>query len=384
MAGITVRPVQGRRDRAAFIDFPYRHYADDPYWVAPLRMDVKKLLNPKKNAFFEHGKLQAFLARDDSGAVVGRIAAIVNGMHLKKYEDGVGFFGFFETIDDTEVVDALLGAADSWLLEQGMTAMRGPCNPSLNDTAGLLMNGFESPPFVMMTHNPKYYCTLLEEAGFTREMTLWAYYIHRKYAKVEKVRRGVNLIKRRYPGLTLRTLDMKRFKEEAATIREIFNEGWSDNWGHVPMTEAEFDHLASEMKQIVDPRMAYMLELDGETVAFCISIPNMNQALAPLRNGRLLPFGIFKLIPKVLFGGVQEVRLPLLGVRKAYHGRGFDALMILETVDRVPPLGYPGCEMSWILDNNLPMRNALESLGGVKHKEYAIVQRAIAGAAGHE
>ncbi|MFT4603692.1 MAG: GNAT superfamily N-acetyltransferase [Rhodothermales bacterium] len=377
MAGFSVRPVRGRRERAAFIDFQFRLYKDDPFWVPQLRMDIKKLLNPKKNAFFEHGKMELFLAWDEDGRVVGRIAAIVNGMHLKKYDDNLGFFGFFETVDQQDVVDGLLTAADGWLRAGGMTAMRGPVNPSLNDTAGLLVNGFESAPFVLMTHNPAYYQERLAEAGFQREMTLWAYYIHQKYAKLDKVRRGVSLVRRRNPLLTLRSLNMKRFKEEAATIRDIFNDGWQDNWGHVPMTEAEFDHLALEMKQVVDPRMAYILEMDGEPIAFAILIPNMNQALAKVRNGRLFPFGLLKMLPRIFFGGIQEVRLPLMGIKKAYQGRGFDALMILEIVDRVPPLGYPACEMSWILDNNMPMRNALESLGGTPHKEYAILERPI-------
>ncbi|MBO6575252.1 MAG: hypothetical protein JJ896_07555 [Rhodothermales bacterium] len=378
MSRVTVTAVSGRRDLKAFIDFPYQLYRDDPYWVAPLRMDVRKLLNPRKNAFFEHGDIQPFLARDADGRVVGRIAGIVNGMYLKKYRDGAGFFGFFESVDRQDVFDALLAAVDIWLTARDLTTVLGPVNPSLNDTAGLLMDGFESSPFVLMTHNPPYYPSRLEQAGFERAMTLWAYYIHRKYARVEKLRRGVELVKRRNPGLKLRTLDMKRFREEAAVIRDIYNEGWSDNWGHVPMTEGEFDHLASEMKQVVDPRMAYILEMDGRPVAFSIAIPNMNQALKPLKDGRLFPTGILKLLPRVFFGGIQEVRLPLMGVRKEYQGRGFDALLILETVDKVPPLGFPACEMSWILDNNMPMRNALESLGGTAHKEYAIMKRPIA------
>ncbi|NNE70980.1 MAG: hypothetical protein HKN29_11545 [Rhodothermales bacterium] len=380
MPDLVVRPVEGRRERAAFIDFPFRLYREDPYWVPQLRMDTKKLLNPKKNAFFEHGDMQLFLAWDAEGRVVGRIAAIINGMHLQKYDDRVGFFGFFESVDRQDVVDGLIQAADAWLSDRGMTVMRGPVNPSLNDTAGLLMDGYESAPFVLMTHNPDYYPTLLEAAGFRREMTLWAYYIHRKYANLDKLERGAALVKRRNPGLRIRTLNMKRFKEEAAIIRDIFNDGWQDNWGHVPMTPSEFDHLAAEMKQVVDPRMAYILELDGNPVAFSVTIPNMNQALAGVRNGRLLPFGIFKLLARVLFGGIQEVRLPLLGVKKEFQGRGFDALLILETAKRVPPLGFPGCEMSWILDNNMPMRNALESLGGTPHREYAILDRPISGA----
>lgn len=377
MSRIDVRPVTTRGELRRFIDFPYRHYANDPYFVPQLRIEAAKILNPKKNAFFEHGSIQEFLAYDDGGRIVGRIAAILNGMHLEKYKDDNGFFGFFESVDDESVSSALFDAAAAWLRAKGMKGVRGPVNPSMNDVAGLLVGGFESPPYILMAHNPPYYERLLTSWGFTRAMTMWAYFIHRKYANIERLRRGVQLVHRRNPGLTIRNLDMKRFDEEVRQIRDIYNDAWHDNWGHVWMTENEFKQLAADMKQILDPRMAFVLELNGEAVGFSVAIPNMNQVLRRIRNGRLLPTGLFKLLFADAFGGIQETRLPLLGIKRKYHGRGFDAILILETGEKVPPLGFPGCEMSWILDSNPAMKNALEALGGIKDKEYAMFERAL-------
>ena len=377
MSRIEVRPVTSGRELRQFIGFPYRHYSNDPFFVPQLRIEAAKILNPKKNAFFEHGSIQNFLAYDDGGRIVGRIAAILNGMHLEKYKDDNGFFGFFESVDDESVSTALFDAAGDWLRSRGMKGVRGPVNPSMNDIAGLLVGGFESPPYILMAHNPPYYERLLTSWGFTRAMTMWAYFIHRKYANIERLRRGVQLVHRRNPGLTIRNLDMKRFDEEVRQIRDIYNDAWHDNWGHVGMTEGEFKQLAADMKQILDPRMAFILELNGEAVGFSIAIPNLNQVLRRVRGGRLFPTGIFKLLLADLFGGIQETRLPLLGIKRKYHGRGFDAILILETGEKVPPLGFPGCEMSWILDSNPAMKNALETLGGIKDKEYAMFERAL-------
>lgn len=377
MPPIDVRPVVTGADRKAFLEFPYRHYARDPYFVPPLRLEAAKILDRRKNAFFEHGQVQEFLARSSDGTVVGRIAGIVNGMHLEKYRDGNGFFGFFESVDDEAVSGALFDSAAEWLRAKGLTGVRGPVNPSMNDIAGLLVAGFESPPYVLMAHNPPYYERLLTAWGFTRAMTMWAYFIHRKYANVERLRRGVALVHRRNPGLTIRDLDMARFDSEVRMIRDIYNDAWHDNWGHVGMTEREFDQLAADMKQILDPRMAYILELNGEAVGFSVAIPNVNQVLRRVKDGRLLPTGIFKLLTADWMGSIQETRLPLLGVRRALHGRGFDAVLILETAERVPAMGFPSCEMSWILDSNPAMKNALETLGGVRDKEYAMFERAL-------
>ncbi len=376
MATTKVRPVSSRSDRTAFIDFPYGHYRDDSPWIAPLRMDVKHAIDRKKNAFFDHGDIELFLARNEEGEVIGRIAGIVNGMHLKKYDDGVGFFGFFECIEDEPTAHALLDAAADWLRAKDLSAMRGPTNPSLNDTAGLLVDGFDREPAILMPYNPPYYADYLTSWGMQSVMTMWAYYVHKKYVKLDKLRRGRDIIMHRNPDLSIRTLDMDRFEEDADIILEIYNKAWSNNWGHVPMTPREFKQLADNMKQIVDPRIVFILEKAGEPVAFSIALPNLNQALRYVPDGRLFPLGL----PKLLAYGkmsVYEVRMPLMGVLPEYHGRGFDALVILETIEQGPANGYDACEMSWVLDTNVRLKNACESMGGVVDKEYGMFEAAL-------
>ncbi|MEQ9105596.1 MAG: hypothetical protein RIE53_12970 [Rhodothermales bacterium] len=377
MTGFTVSPVTSRRDRKAFIQFPFDLYRESNVWVPPLRMDVARLINPRKNAFFGHGDMQLFLARDASGRVAGRIAAIRNGMHLQKYDDAVGFFGFFETVDDDDVAGALLEAAAGWLRSQGLSVMRGPANPTLNDTAGLLVGGFDRQPSILMPYNFPYYEAMLARFGFSRSMTMWAYYSHIKYLDDAKLNRGRDLIMRRYPGLSARRLDMSRFEEEAATILDIYNDAWSRNWGHVPMTDPEFTQLASELKQIVDPRLVVMVEDEGEPVAFAISLPDLNYALKTLKTGRLLPFGLFKLLMLAKSGVIREIRMPLMGVRLSHQGRGLDAMLIAETINTGREIGVQGCEMSWVLDTNMKLRNALEAMNGVKDKEYALFDAPI-------
>lgn len=373
-ASYVIRPVQSRRDLKRFIQFPYDFYRDNLFWVPPLRIDQLETLNPRKNPFFEHGRMQLFLALDVNGRVVGRIAGIINGMHLKTHADDAGFFGFFETQEDFGIAEALLDAAASWLREQGMRTIRGPVNPSLNDTSGLLVDGFDRVPSIMMAYNPSYYEGYLLRWGFSRVMTLWAYYIHRKHVAIERLRRGAAIVRRRNPGLSLRTLDISRFDEEVTTIREIFNEAWSDNWGFVPATDHEFSHLANAMKQIVDPRMCFFVEMDGKPVGFTVTLPDINPALQRLPNGRLFPFGLAKLLILTKFAKVRELRMPLMGIRKAYHGRALDVLPVLETIEKCTDYGYYASETSWVLDDNHVMKNLLDSIHAVVDKEYAILE----------
>ena len=374
MSTVRVYPVTSRKDQKRFIDFGYTHYDGDANWIPMLRSEIVKILNPSKNAFFEHGKIQPFLAENSKGEVVGRIAAIINGMHLKKYNDANGFFGFFECIEDYSVAETLLDTAKDWLKQEGMQGMRGPANPSLNDIAGLLVDGFERKPSVMMPYNPPYYISFLEQYGFERAMTMWAYFIHFKYLQLDKMRRGMKLLQRRYPDVHLRTIDMSRFEEEAQTIMDIYNDAWSNNWGHVPMTQNEFKQLAADLKQIIDPNVVFLLEEKGVPIAFSVSLPNINQALEHIPNGRLLPTGLFQLLLRAKFGGINELRTLLMGVRKSHQGRGFDTILNLAIMEAGPANGYPCSEMSWVLDSNPRMIHALEDFGGVKDKEYAMVE----------
>jgi len=369
-----VRSIHSRRDLKRFIQFPYDLYQDSLFWVPPLRVEQFDLLNPRKHPFFEHGRMQLFLAFGETGRVVGRIAAIINGMHLKTHADDAGFFGFFETVEQFEIAEALLEAAASWLREQGMRVVRGPVNPSLNDPSGLLVNGFDRLPAIMMTYNPPYYEDYLHRWGFTRVMTLWAYFIHRKYAQLDRLRRGATIVYRRNPGLSLRTLDMSRFDEEVTIIREIFNDAWSDNWGFVPVTDNEFSHIAKAIKQIVDPRICFFVELNSIPIGFSVSLPDINPALQRLSNGKLLPFGLAKLLLLTKFGKMREARTILMGVRKAYQGRALDVLPVLEIIEKSTTYGYLASETSWVLGNNHVMINLLDSINAVVDKEYAILE----------
>jgi GNAT superfamily N-acetyltransferase len=369
---VTIRPVEGWWDRKRFVDVPYAFYPGRyPRWVPPLRRDVKSTLDPSANAFFEHGDMQLFLAEDASGAAVGRIAGIVNGMHLQKYDDATGFFGFFECVEDYAVAEALLDAAAEWLRAQGLGRMRGPANPSLNDTAGLLVDGFEFYPALLMPYNPPYHPDFLRRYGFERIMTMWSFYAHIKYAKTDRLRRGTRLAKRRTPGLALRTLNMDRFAADVQAVREIYNEAWSDNWGHVPMTEGEFEQLVDELEQIVDPNMVFFVEHDGRPVGFSVSLPDVNEALRHVPDGRLFPLGLPKLLLHAHYS-IDTLRMPLMGIRPEYRGKGLDAMLILATMDAAPEHGYVGCETSWILDTNDRLLNMIETIGATQDKEYAL------------
>ena len=374
---VSIRPVEDRRERKRFVDVPYEFYPDRySQWVPPLRRDAKSTLDPSSNAFFEHGDMQLFLAEDASGAAVGRVAGIVNGMHLQKYEDATGFFGFFECVDDYAVAEALLDAAADWLREQALEHMRGPANPSLNDTAGLLVDGFDREPSLLMPYNPPYHEDFLERYGFERVMTMWAYYLHKKYVEYERLKRGVDLVKRRTPGLSLRTLDTDRFEEEVRTVREIYNDAWADNWGFVPMTEAELQQFADELKQIVDPEIVFFVEHEGVPVGFSVALPDVNQALRHVPDGRLFPLGLPKLLLNFYYG-IYECRMPLMGIRKEYQGKGLDTMLVLATIENGPAHGYDACEMSWVLDTNERLKNHVTSLGAVVDKEYAMFEAPI-------
>ena len=373
MPSVSVRPVTSRSDRQRFLDFPYSHYAGDRTFVPPLRLDQAKVIDPKKNPFFEHGDMQLFVA-ERSGEIVGRVAAIVNGMHLQKYADGNGFFGFYETIEDPDVSAALLDAATAWLRQRGLTGARGPTNPSMNDVAGLLVDGFHRPPSILLPYNKPYYADYLEAYGFTRAMTMWAYYVHEAYINSQKMARGAELVRRRYPGLTVRPLDKSRFYDEVETAMGIYNLAWAENWGHVPYTSHEARHLADDLKQILEDDIFLFVEDEGTPVAFSASLPNLNRALQRIPDGRLLPTGLAKLLAWGQFGGIYEIRMALMGVLPAYRNRGIDALLIHQTIVNGQARGYEAAEMSWVLDVNTRLVNALDNLGAVRDKEYAMYE----------
>jgi GNAT superfamily N-acetyltransferase len=365
-------PVTDGRGLDRFIAFPYALHRDDPLWVPPLRRDVRTILSPKKNPFFQHAQLQAFLALRD-GRVVGRIAAIQNDEHQKVHGDRVGFYGFFDSVDDQDVAHALFDAAAAWLRGRGFDTMRGPMNPSINDECGLLVDGFDTPPVILMTHNPRYYIPLHERYGFVKAQDMVAAEGSGQ-GPPERYVRAAKLVAER-KGVTLRPVDMKRFHEEVALVKDLFNRAWEQNWGFVPMTDAELDFLATQLKPIIIPDMVCIAEAKGQVIGFAIAIPDMNFPLRHVRDGRLFPFGLFKILWHQRKN--YRARIPLLGTIKEWRGRGVDALMYHWIWTHSVAHGYWWGEGGWLLENNYAIINGLTSLGFRVYKTYRIYDKRL-------
>jgi GNAT superfamily N-acetyltransferase len=368
---VEIAPVSGGRDLEQFISFPYDHYRGDPMWAPQLRMDVRTLLSPKKNPFFQHAEAQYFLARSN-GRPVGRIAAIKNDAHNRTWQDKVGFYGFFESVDDQAVADALFDAAGAWLRARGCDTMRGPASPSTNDECGLLVDGFETPATLMMPHNPRSYVALTERAGFHKAKDLICY--ESTYTELpERLDRGAKLVAQRR-GITLRSLDLKRFTQEVETIKGVYNAAWEQNWGTVPLTDAEIDHLAKQLKPIVVPELVVFAEMKGEIIGFGVALPDLNVALRHNPSGRLFPG-----LVKVLWHArkISRLRVMLLGALPAYRHTGVDALMYHWIWTQGHARGYRWGEAGWILEDNAPMTNAALNLGFRPYKTYRMYDRAL-------
>lgn len=371
---IEVREVRTKGERERFLRFPERIYRDDPHWVPPLLVERREFLDPRKNPFFEHAEVALFMAHGPDGAELGRIAAIVNDNHVRTHGEKAGFFGMFECVDDPGVARRLFDAAAGFLRARGMAVMRGPENLCVNDDIGLLTAGFDAPPAIMMPYNPRYYPALVEGAGFVPSMKLLAYRAEESdHRLLERLQRGAELVRRRYSH-TVRPIDMKRFDEEVRRIHRVYSTAWEDNWGAVPMTDREFAHLASSLKMVVDPELCLVAEIGGEVVGFSLGLPDLNQALIRLR-GRLLPFGILKLL--WYRRKIDAVRVITMGVVKEHRGKGIDMLFYHETIRRGLARGYRRAEMSWILENNLAMNLVLRKAGAEVVKTYQLYDRAL-------
>jgi hypothetical protein len=365
-----VRDVVTSRDKERFIRFPWKIYRQDAHWVPPLIYERRGFLDPRRNPFFEHAEVKLFLVCDDSGReTLGRIAAIVNRRHIELHDENVGFFGLFECRDDPEAAAALFDAAAGFLKSRGIAVMRGPESLCVNDEVGLLVEGFDSPPAIMMPYNPRYYPALLETRGFRKSMDLLAWYGDaRELVIPEKIPRGIELCRRRY-GFQVRPIDLRRFDEEIRKIHTVYTEAWEQNWGAVAMTRKEFDHLAAQFKPVVDPDLCLIAEVGGETAGFSLALPDFNQALIRL-NGRLLPFGILKLL--WYRRKIDMIRILTTGVIKKFRHMGIDSCFYYETWKRANAKGIYRGEMSWILETNAAMNNALRNLGFRIYKRYRL------------
>ncbi len=372
MAHFTIRSVQTKADTKKFIDFIYTLYNEDPNWVAPLRMDREKLIDKKKNPFYTHSSMELFLA-ERNGEVIGRIGAIVNDNHNREHNDKVGFFGFFECVNEQDVANALFDEAKNYLLSKGMNAMRGPANPSVNDEYGLLIEGFDSPPVVLMTYNPKYYVTLIENYGLKKEKDLYAYILDQNTVYTDKFNRANEIVKQRN-SLTFRPINMKDFKNEVRRIKEVYNAAWQYNWGAVAMTDAEFDALAEDLKMVVEPELVLIAESKGKMVGFGLSLPDINVRLKANKNGGLIG-GLLHLL--VFKKKIDLVRVIVLGVIPEFQRSGAAGVLFYETAVRAKKLGYRYGEASWILEDNVMMNRAAEMMQGKRYKTYRIYQKEI-------
>jgi len=372
---IEVRPVRTRHDRNRFLDLPYRLHRDNPHWIPQLRLSQKDILNTRRHPFYRTADAEMFLAFR-AGRVVGRIMAMINHAHNEFHNEQAGFFGFFEVENDPAAAHALLDTARDWTRSHGAEVIRGPVNPSTNYECGLLIEGFDLDPAVMMPYNPSYYADMIEACGFTKAMDLYAYDIEAKYFIVsEKLTRVADRLRNK-DKISVRTVNLKDFKREVEIIREVYNDAWSGNWGFVPVSAAEFEHLAKDLKQLVDARVVMIAEREMEDnerrpVGFFLAVPDINRALKKI-NGRLLPFGLIKLLwhsRKIDF-----IRIITMGIVREYQSMGLGAVFLDEIYRRGPAAGFPNGEMSWVLENNVMMNRAASLIGGRRSKTYRIYE----------
>ncbi len=367
-----VRPVVTKADMERFIRLPMKLHSKNPNFVPHLLMERRDFFNPKKNPFFEHAKVAYFLC-EDGRKLMGRVAAIINQAHNEFHGDNIGFFGFFDCVDNRDVAHALLSTAENWLKEQGMGAMRGPANFSTNDECGLLVEGVDQPPVVMMTWNPAYYEELISSFGLEKVMDLYAYYGDMKKLPMDKLTRQADMILKR-SGVTVRKASLKNLEREIADAFQIYNKAWEKNWGFIPMTEAEFTHTAKDLKMILDEDYLFFAEKEGKAVGFSLTLPDLNRILIKMK-GRLFPTGIFRL----LFGlkHIDTVRVITMGVLPEYRRQGIDLLLYFRTIQEAFRKGVIGGEMSWILEDNLVMNHIAEKVGGYRYKTYRFYEKPL-------
>jgi GNAT superfamily N-acetyltransferase len=377
MAEAQLRIAQTKQDLNKFIMFPFELYRNDPYWVPPLIRERKVFVDRSKNPFFKHAEAEFFLAEQD-GAVVGTIAAVINHAHNRVHEDKIGFWGMFEVIDDYSTAEMLFAAARDWVKARGMDTIRGPMNLSVNDECGLLVDGFDSAPVVMMTYNPRYYEGFVERFGFGKTMDLFAYALDfKQYVDgkpfPEKLVRVADKARKR-AGVTFRKANLKEFDAEIKRAGQVYNAAWARNWGAIPMTEEEFYHLANGLKLFLDADLIYFVEKDGKPVGLSLTLPDLNQPLLHM-GGRLFPLGWAKML--YYSRRISAIRVLIMGVLPEFRSLGLDSALYAETARAAIGKGITLCEMSWILESNTMMRRIIEGLGGAIYKTYRVYDLAL-------
>lgn len=370
---IQVVEVKNKNQLKAFIDLPWQLYAKDKHWVPPLKLAVKEILN-KKHPFYENSEIKLFLAIKQ-GHYVGRIAAVINDNHNDFHSEKCGFFGFFEAIEDHEVAKALFQKAEAWLKKHNMKEMRGPMNPSTNYECGLLVDGFDDDPQIMMTYNKPYYQNLIANSGFKKAKDLLAYKLPGSVEIPPLLKRVAQRAEKSH-RIVCRPINKANWDKEVDLMLSIYNDAWEKNWGFVPMTENEFRHMGSEMKQIAEPNLILIAEVNGDPAGFIVALPDYNQVFKKIPNGKLLPFGIFKL----LFGkkAITRTRVITLGVKEKYRALGLASILIEKCRNNIAELGKVNeIEQSWVLEDNEPMNKPLRLLKADPYKRYRIFEKQL-------
>jgi hypothetical protein len=377
-AAIDVSPVAGRSDLAAFIQLPKRLYRGQQGYVAPLDMERGEALSPKTNPFFDHAEVQLFLARRD-GKVVGRISAQIDKLHQEKYRDQTGHFGFLDAENDPAIFAALIKAAESWLRAKGMARAVGPLSFCTNEEIGVMVEGFDSLPMLLMPFHPSYNAPLIEAQGYAKVKEVVSYHLAKDDYKPLASKRMLERAATE-GGVVVRNIDMKRFSAEIATVIDIFNDAWSQNWGMVPFTEKEMAAAAKGLKLLIDPKMVVVAEQNGEAAGMMICLPNLLEAVRDL-DGKLFPFGIAKLLYRLKTNSVRSGRIPLMGIRRKHHGTVLGAtllpMMFEKLRTRLLERRLDRLEMSWILEDNTSMRRVLEGIGGKVYKTHRVYEKAL-------
>ena len=374
MSKIEIIPVSDKKLLKRFILLPERLHRDDPAYIAPLHMEREEALSPK-NPFFAHAKTQFWLAVKE-GRDVGRISAQIDTLAQSLRPDAPGMFGMLAAENDPEIFRLLLQTASDWLRENGMKQIQGPFNLSINEEMGALIDGFDTPPMLLMPHDKPYVAEQIAAQGLTKAKDIYAYLYDMRVELPESVKRM--LARDLPPGLKVRQLEIKNIKEEVKHVTSIFNDAWAENWGFVPLTEAETDYMGKSMKTLLNQRMTSLIERDGEPVAFMIALPNLNEAIKGL-DGKLLPLGWAKLLWRLKVAGVKTARVPLMGVRRSISKDMIGSLLPYIMIDMVRreglKMGYTHIELSWILEDNMPMRRMIEGLQAKPYKTYRLFEK---------
>lgn len=368
-------PINGSRDLRRFIRLPSSFYADDPAWIPPLLIERREQFS-RRNPYFTHARCCFWLAYRGTRPV-GRISAQIDELHQTRYQDMTGFFGLLEAEDEAETFHALLGTAETWLRNQGMSRIRGPFNLSINQECGLLVEGYDTPPMIMMGHARPYYADRLTAEGYQRSKDLLAYRIATDFMPPALMQAAV---KKAADRVRIRSMRRSRMNEELRILQEIFEDAWSDNWGFIPFTKEEFRHLGHSLRLLVDDECVQIAEVDGTPAGMLIALPNLNEAIRDL-HGRLLPFGWLKLLWRLKVKRPTTARVALMGVRKCFQRSALGTALAFMLIDAVRSYGIRRgvreVELSWILEDNMRMRDMLTMIGGVPYKRYRIYEKAL-------